>query len=754
MFGPKVRVLAAAMALVYPALSALADSPASDTSPAQGTAPQTDSAATTQLAQAASPQTASPAAGVQSQQNQPQAIEQVTVTAQRLKDARIGLSPKVGTTVYTIEDTMIDAVGQGAATPFDEVLLRLPGVDKDSKASGSLHVRDDHGNVQYRVDGVQLPENISGFGTSIDARYVSKLDFITGTLPAQYGLRTAGVVDIETREGKTASGGQVSMEVGSNNTYEPSAQLFGTKGALTYYLSGSYVTNDYGIEFPNTAQSNPHDKTQQEKTFGNFSYYVDDNTRLGLLFGTYNGKFQIPVNPGQPPNFSLTGFSDAGAGFTTLPSSQLDQNQTEVNRFFVASLQRSQGSLDYQVSLFHQYSDLHYKPDPQGDLIYLGVASDTFRSNSAYGIQLDSSYKLNTDHTVRFGAGYTQQTTESNNTVGVFPVAADGSQSSTDPLTIVDDSSKLGRLYSLYLQDEWHISPKLTFNYGARFDRVAAFVSEQQLSPRLNVAYQVTPDTAFHAGYSRYFTPPPQELAAQESIDLYAGTTNQPEIPLSDNVKSERTHYFDIGVIQKVTPALTFTLDTYYKKIRNLIDEGQFGQALILSPFNYDKGYAQGVELSATYTTKQWTTYANFAYQKAQGKDIVSGQSLFGVDELAYIANHYIYLDHDQTYTVSAGTNYRFGNNRVGMDAIFGSGLRRTGDDGVPNGDRLPKYAVVNANYIHTWKPTAINELQGRLGILNLFDRSYELRDGTGVGVGAPQWGMRRTFYAAVSLTF
>ena len=676
------------------------------------------------------------------------------MTAQKFKEARINLSPKVGTTVYSIQDTLIDAIGQGAATPFDEVLLRMPGVGKDSKASGSLHVRDDHGNVQYRIDGVQLPENISGFGTSIDARYVSKIDFVTGTLPAQYGLRTAGVVEIQTREGRTTPGGQIGLTAGENGTFAPSAQVFGAKGALTYYLSGSYVANNYGIEFPTPERSNPHDKTRQTKTFGNFSYYVDDNTRLGFLFGTYNGRFQIPVNPGQQPGFSLTGFSDAATGFTALPSSQLDQNQTEVNRFLVGTLQRSVGALDYQLSLFHQYSNLHYKPDPHGDLIYLGTASDTLRSNDANGVQLDTSFRLNPTHTVRFGGGYTQQKTESNNSVGVFPVDAAGNQASSAPLTIIDNSSQVGRIYSAYLQDEWHISPKLTANFGARFDYVNAFIKEQQLSPRLNLAYQLTDNTAIHAGYSRYFTPPPQELASQRSIDLYANTTNQASVAVSDNVKAERTHYYDVGVVQKVSPNLTLAVDAYYKKISNLIDEGQFGAALILSPFNYERGYAKGLELSAIYTGKQWTSYANVAYQKAQGTHIVSGQALFAPDRLAYIASHYIYLDHDQTYTVSGGASYQFDSNRVSVDALFGSGLRRTGADNVPNGQALPHYAVVNTAYMRTWSSSAIGEIEGRLGVLNLFDKSYQLRDGTGVGVGAPQWGARRTLFGAISVSF
>jgi outer membrane receptor protein involved in Fe transport len=674
-------------------------------------------------------------------------MQQVEVTAAHLKSARIDLSPNVGTTIYSIDKHMVDQLGQGDNTPFNEVLLRLPGVSQDSKGSGSIHVRDDHANVQYRVNGVQLPESISGFGQSIDTRFVESTDFITGALPAQFGLRTAGIVDIQTKEGLPQSGGRVGVLVGSHDQIQPSAEFFGTQGAFNYYLSGSYLTNKLGIENPLPTTSALHDKTNQTKSFGVLSYFLDDNTRLGLMFGTYNGRFQIPNNPNQEPAFAVT-------GATAPDSSQLDENQREKNRFLVLSLQKSLGDLNYQVSAFHQYSELHYTPDPIGDLAYNGVASNTLRSNTANGLQFDASYKLNDQHTIRTGLAYTRQTTHSDNTVGVFDMNDDGTQASTDPRTIIDNSSKTGKLSSIYLQDEWHITAPLTVNYGVRFDKVDAYVNEQQWSPRINVAYQLAKGTALHAGYSRYFTPPPQELAAQSSIDKYAGTSNAPEVGVSDNVKSERTNYYDIGISHQLTPQLTVTADAYYKKIRNMLDEGQFGQALILSPFNYDRGYAKGLELSSVYSEKNWGTFLNVTTQKAEGTNITSGQSLFGPDELAYIANHYIHVDHDQTVTVSGGAHYHFGDSQVSGDFLYGSGLRLTPDNGAPNSGHLPHYATVNLALTHTWKATPVGTVEGRLALINAFDKVYLLRDGSGVGVGAPQYGERRSIYAGLSTSF
>ena len=682
-------------------------------------------------------------------------LSTVEVQSERLKKARMELSPEAGATVYRIDRAAIDALGKGEATPLDDVLLTLPGVAKDSKASGSLHVRDDHGNVQYRINGVQLPEGISGFGQSLDTRYIDSIDFLTGALPAQYGLRTAGVVDIQTRQGFGKPGGSLGFTFGSHDTLEENASVYGVKGNLSYYLSGSLVSNTAGIENPQPTFNPQNDRTRQGKTFGNFSYYLDDDTRLGLMFGTYNGRFQIPTNPHQAPQFSLAGFSDLDTGYNALPSSDVRERQNEATRFVALSYQKTLGALDFQLSAFHQYSSLHYLPDPAGDLIYNGVASDTQRTNTSDGLQLDASYKANATHTLRFGGAYTRQRTGSFNAVNVFPVDDQtGAQSGDTPILINDNSRKLGHLGSLYLQDEWRIDPKLTLNYGLRYDTVDAFTQEHQWSPRLNLAYKLNDSTALHAGYARYFTPPPQELASQQSINLYAGTTNQPEVANSDPVKAERSHYFDLGVQHKVNANLSLSADAYYKNVTNLLDEGQFGQALILSPFNYAQGFARGLELSARYNDDHWSAYGNFAYQKAMGKNIVSSQSLFGTDELAYIANHSVYLDHDQTYTASAGASYRFGQNQVSADMVYGSGLRRTPDGGVPNGAALPGYTVVNAAYSHTWKQPSGGDVVARIAVLNLFDRTYLLRDGTGIGVGAPQYGTRRSLYVSLTTHF
>jgi outer membrane receptor protein involved in Fe transport len=124
------------------------------------------------------------------------------------------------------------------------------------------------------------------------------------------------------------------------------------------------------------------------------------------------------------------------------------------------------------------------------------------------------------------------------------------------------------------------------------------------------------------------------------------------------------------------------------------------------------------------------------------------------VDELAYIADHFIYVDHDQRYSLSGGLTYRFGASRISGDLIYGSGLRKTPPGAPPNSAELPGYATLDLALIHDWKATPVGDLEWRIGVTNLFDKTYLLRDGTGVGVGAPQYGGRRTWFVAATHAF
>jgi hypothetical protein len=173
---------------------------------------------------------------------------------------------------------------------------------------------------------------------------------------------------------------------------------------------------------------------------------------------------------------------------------------------------------------------------------------------------------------------------------------------------------------------------------------------------------------------------------------------------------------------------------------------------VILSAFNYAKGQISGLEFSTTYPDQGLSGYANLSLTRARGTTIETGQFNFDPAELAYINSNWVHLDHEQRLCISGGIAYRWaGSTTLSSDLLYGSGLR----DGFANTEHLPSYTQVNAAAERTFDlGPALAKIGGRLTALNVFGRIYKLRDGTGIGVGAPQYGPRRMFFVAVAKTF
>ncbi|HJY47240.1 MAG TPA: TonB-dependent receptor plug domain-containing protein, partial [Stellaceae bacterium] len=129
----------------------------------------------------------------------------IEVIAKQLDVARQQIEPSLGATVYDFTRPTIETQPQGDNQSLNQLLLQAPGVAQDS--FGQIHVRGDHANLQFRLNGVQLPEGINVFGQSLETRFANSVALITGALPAQYGLRTAGIIDIQTKTGTLAPGG-------------------------------------------------------------------------------------------------------------------------------------------------------------------------------------------------------------------------------------------------------------------------------------------------------------------------------------------------------------------------------------------------------------------------------------------------------------------------------------------------------------------------------------------------------------------
>jgi outer membrane receptor protein involved in Fe transport len=669
----------------------------------------------------------------------------VRVTAQRLEEERIKVQPKIGASTYEIDSQAIGNQPGGENNPLPRVLLQAPGVTQDSSSAGGIHVREQMGNVQYRVNGIVLPEGATLFaqGGGLSPRLASSITLLTGALPAEYGLRTTGIFDIQTKSGAFDPGGYIGMYGGSHNWIQPSAEYRGTVGRLNYFVTGDYLENSIGIS-PATPGGAIHDDTQQGHAFGYFEFILDSSSKISAIAGGFAGRFQIPTRPGVTPVFTVNGVSE-------FDSTKLDENQREENYFLVLSYFKKAGDLNLQVATFARYSKMSFRPDDLGDLLFNGIAQRVDRSSIATGMQVDATYVLTPSHTVSAGVYLAAEITSVQSTSSVLP-AAGGVPTSDQPFSIFDSRGKTGYTYSVYLQDAWKVVPTVTVNGGLRLDGLEAFTSEWQLSPRLNVAWEPTKVTSLHAGYARYFTPPRQEFVSTTSIAKFNNTTAEASVPINSTVRAERAHYVDAGVTQQIIPGLKVGLDGYYKYSQYHLDEGQFGAPTFLTPFNYHTAINYGVELTASYTVGGFSGYGNLAAGQQVAKGIVSAQALFDADDLAYIHQHYIVTDHSQQITASAGLSYLWRETRVSLDMLAGSGLRRTVRH--PNDATNPPYQQLDFGISQRFRLPVIGQMEARFDVINLLGNDYVLRDGTGVGIFAKQFGPPRGFFGGLKKEF
>src|SRR5208283_3758123 len=200
--------------------------------------------------------------------------------------------------------------------------------------------------------------------------------------------------------------------------------------------------------------------------------------------------------------------------------------------------------------------------------------------------------------------------------------------------------------------------------------------------------------------------------------------------------KCERDNYFDIGLSRQITTPWQVTLDSFCKLAKNLLDDGQFGTAVILNNFNYESGTVYGAELGGTYKQGPFSAYGNYSYVQTWARDFDSAENEFPNNEIAYLEQHPFQLDHQGRFTASGGVSYAFlKDTRLYSDFLYGDGLRA----GFANLEKLPAYWTDNVGLERVWHLHAagFSALKLRFDCLNLFDRVYEIRNGIVIGTAA-----------------
>ncbi len=689
----------------------------------------------------------------------------ITLTLSKTKEialeVRSPLAPiqyKASSETYSVSRKDIEELPRGNNVELHDVLVTIPGAVYGSLKQ--VHIRQEHANIQLRIDGVPIPDTVSStFSDVISPRAWERVDIILGGMEAQYGNRTAAVLDITTKSGTKPGFGSAQMLGGSNRTINPSFEYGGTIGQkFRFYVLNSHTATNRGIEPPTLGHSIFHGQSERNQTFMRGDYQLDNSNNFSWVFLNSVAKYQIPTSPNGQPNMVTTGLLQAqNPLFSPVASQAIDENQKENNQYGHMVWRQDVNSANFfSLSGYVRQTRATFRTDPFNVLAYTPDEAEPFSAASqdrnAYsgGIRFDHTYIPNKEHVIK--AGFQVDRTQAVNKTRLFTFADDGAGNPTGNVLGRDaDNRLIGYRQEFWIQDQWSPNDRWTFNLGVRADVVQYQRDEAQISPRVGITYKADPSNVFHVFYGRQFTPPNLEAISFAKLNT-AGTKAAPEDTTNNTSRAERAHYFEVGSYHALTSWATLQLTGYYKLANYLADAGQFGTTPLLNYFAFERGWTRGINGALKLQiTDNVTARGNVAWGQCKGYGLQSGHTLLEAAEIADInSKGGVHCDHQQTLTSSAVVAYRFlERTTLTGQTLFASGLRTAEEGGKTNSTHSPSYTIYNMSLTHVIPlPWDNQKLLLGFDVVNLLDQKYFINRGEGsIGLGVSHAGMPRSFF-------
>ncbi|MGZ8373543.1 MAG: TonB-dependent receptor [Nitrospira sp.] len=686
----------------------------------------------------------------------------VTLTLSKTKEVSLEVvSPlppiqtKASSETYSLSRKEIDILPRGNNNELHDVLLTIPGATYGSLKQ--VHIRQDHANLQLRIDGVPIPDTVSStFSDVISPRAWERADIVLGGMEANVGNKTTALIDITTKSGTKPGFGSVQMFGGSNKTINPSFEYGGTIGEkFRYYFLNSHTATNRGIEPPTVGHSIFHGQSERNQTMFRGDYQYDNNNNITLLFLNSIAKYQIPTSPGLAVNPTILGLLPGG--FTPVPSEMVDENQKENNQYGHAVWRHDINTRNFfSVAGYFRHTRATFRTDPLNMLAYVPDVEEPFSAGSqdrtgySGGVRLDYTFVHSKEHLIK--AGFQIDRTQAINKTRLFTFLDDGAGNPTGGVINAGGDNRLvGWRQEFWIQDQWTPNEHWTFNIGLRADTVQYLRDEGQISPRVGVTYRYNSANAFHAYYGRLFTPPNLERVAFTSLNT-EGTKANPEDTTNNLPRAERAHYFQIGSVHALTDWATLQLTGYYKLANYLSDAHQLGTTPLLNYIAFERGWTRGADAALkVWFMENLTGRANIAWGQCKGYGLQSGHNLVHFEEIADINSRSgVHCDHQQTLTASGILSYRLlDRTTLTGQFLFGSGLRTAEEGAKTNSSHSPTYTIYNFSISHVIPlPWHGQKLLLGFDIVNALDQKYFINQGEGsIGLGVSHAGMPRSFF-------
>ena len=348
----------------------------------------------------------------------------------------VPVKPNSSSETYSVSRKDIEALPRGNNVDLHDVLATIPSAISSSLKQ--VHIRQEHANLQFRIDGVPIPDTVtSQFTDLLSPRAWERADILLGGLEAQYGVRTTAVIDITSKSGTKPGFGSIGVFGGSNETVLPSFEYGGTAGdKFRYYVMNNYKTTNRAIDPPTLGQSIYHGDGESNQTFLRGDYQIDNRNNLTLLLLNSVADSQIPTEPGQMQNEHVVDLirDHTDRNFTPVPSERIDENQVESNQYSHLVWRHDMNANQFvSVAGYFRHSRATFTTDPYNVLAYTGgedghghdhasaiSAANQDRWAYAGGIRLDYTHALNSQHMIKAGFQFDGTTTRNKNQLFAF----------------------------------------------------------------------------------------------------------------------------------------------------------------------------------------------------------------------------------------------------------------------------------------------------------------------------------------------
>ena len=617
----------------------------------------------------------------------------------------------------------------GAPTNTTSQILQQSISGAARAPTGEVHIRGQHAEYTYYVDGVPVPSGISGsLNELFDPQVVNQIEFQTGGWDAEYGGKNAAIVNVTTRIPTGVFHLDGSAYGGSYSSNGQTLNLSSNTGRFGFFASGARQVTDMRLEpvmFDTLtfAPINFHNHGEDLFGFAKLQYVPSTHDVVNLEFNRSRTRFQVPFDSTQ---------------------GVLDDNQQDVNGFvnlgwhrrFGADSGMTGSSSELFVGGFYRDGSLLYTPGATSEPSFIFYPDTTLynlsedRSFHTTGVKLD--YALTPRHGVMFKVGTLASTTSGHENFQTVDSAGNHGPASISDLT--------GSDFGAYAQTALSPNDRWELRLGVRYDNHSApFAPNQnQVSPRVKLSFFPDAANTFWIYYGRQFMPTNVEDLRAITNVADSGVVAEPTLP-------ERDDFYEVGFVHRFPFGVVSKLSGYYKQSSPGIDDNTVPGSAIVTSVNIEQVRITGVEAVLEVRPRgPLSGYLNVALNHAYGYGTITG-GFFPSEPPSGDFD----LDHDQRISGVANIVYSAQKLFVSATGIYGSGLTNGNDPDSTYGTGLldfnrsikvdPNFILnASAGYAITTGSTVVRP---QIYVENIFDQKYLLKGAffSGASVGRPR---------------